>query len=62
MTARTEYNKFLTWLHARPGVSDDIKRVTNIIHEDFASVEPTVNGCRKVRKYGGKGISGSILN
>lgn len=41
MSTKTDYEKFLTWLHARAGVSDDIKRVANTVHTHFDRIEGT---------------------
>ena len=41
MSAKNEYHGFLRWLHQRANVSDDAKRVANIVHANFANIEAT---------------------
>lgn len=41
MSTIFDYEKFLVWLHAQPGVADDVKRVANVVHANFSKIEPT---------------------
>ena len=41
MSTKTEYENFLTWLHARAGVTEDVKRVANTVHTHFDRIERT---------------------
>lgn len=41
MTTMTDYAGFLTWLHRQAGVSDDAKRIANMVHIQFDRIEKT---------------------
>lgn len=41
MATQREYERFLDWLHAQPGVSEDVKRIGNIVYANFARIEAT---------------------
>lgn len=41
MSTKTDYENFLTWLHTRAGVSEDVKRVANTVHTHFDRIEST---------------------
>ncbi len=41
MSTKTDYENFLTWLHARAGVTEDAKRVANTINAHFDRIART---------------------
>ena len=43
MSTTTDYENFLTWLHARAGTAEDVKRVANTIHSHFDRIERTTS-------------------
>lgn len=41
MTAKTDYEVFLAWLHRQPAVSDNAKRIANAVNSHFGRIEKT---------------------
>lgn len=41
VSTKKEYETFLTWFNGQAGISDDVKRIANIIHQNFDAVEAT---------------------